>query len=433
MRSFSRIGFSGALVLIAGLLGACSNSNNNVAPTSVRLVNAVSTSTGTTSPILDLSLSGTPAVAGVTVGTASGYASENPSTYAASVTDETSTLSAGTPLTVNLGTAESYSIVAYTLGTTVAMGYLTDNLGIPSAGQSTVAFANFSTDAGPLDVYVLPAGTTAVPNGSLAVFPGVTGQSLPVIETAGTYTIIATAPNNPSDIRFVNGAVNLAGGQAEVVAFTPTTGGGLVNGMLIVQGGNAATMAMNYARVRIAAELPTANTQVGAVVGTTPVTASNAPYVGPYTLVPAGGAVTGVTAGTTAVAPPPTTLAAGGDYSLVVYGSTPVAALFPDDNHYPGNGSASIRIVNAAPGSGAVNLYLSSAFTAAATYATIPVASPYTGITPATAEPIALYGASGSSIPLPGTSATFVAGSVYTAFVYTASNNSPAAFLVKDR
>ena len=427
MRSYSRIGLSAALVVFAGVLGACSSSNNSVAPTSVRLVNA--TTAGTTSPVLDLSLSGAPAVTGIAVGSASGYVSQNPSTYAASVTDETGTLSSGTPLTVNLGTGESYTIVAYTLGTTAAMGYLTDSLGIPSSGQSAVAFANFSTDAGPLDVYVLPQNTASVPVGVPPVFGDVTGQSLPVTEPAGTYTIIATKPNTPSDVRFINPSVNLAGGQAEVVAFTPTSGGGLVNGMLIVQGGTATTMAMNYARVRIAAELPTANTLVAATVGTTPVTA-NAPFVGPYTLVPAGGAVTGITAAGASVTAPTTTLAAGSDYTLVVYGSTPTATLFADDNQYPGNGGATIRVVNAAPTSGQVNLYLNSAFTASATYATTAAASAYVGIAPAMSEAISLVGA--TPISLPSSTANFAAGSVYSIFVYPAATGT-AGFLIEDR
>lgn len=428
MRSFPRIGLSAALVVFAGMLGACSSSSNNVAPTSVRLVNA--TTAGATSPVLDLSLSGAPAVTAVAVGSASGYVSQNPSTYAASVTDETGTLSSGTPLTVNLGTGESYTIVAYTLGTTVAMGYLTDNLGIPSSGQSTVAFANFSTDAGPLDVYVLPQNTASVPAGVNPVFGSVTGQSLPVTEPAGVYTIIATKPNSPTDVRFINESVSLTGGQAEVMAFTPTSGGGLVNGMLIVQGGNPTTMAMAYARVRIAAEMPTASTQVTAAVGTTSVTASNAPYVGPYTLVPAGGPLTSVAAGGTAVTPPTTTLIAGNDYTLVVYGSTPTAALFADDNQYPGNGVATIRVVNAAPTSGQVNLYLNSAFTVSATYATAAAASAYVGIAPSTSEPISLVGS--TAISLPSSTANFVAGSVYSVFVYETGSGT-AGFLVEDR
>ena len=429
MRSFPRIGLSAALVVFAGMLGACSSSSNNVAPTSVRLVNATTTA-GATTPVLDLSLSGTPAVTGVAVGTASAYSSQNPSTYAASVTDETGTLSSGTPLTVNLGTGENYTIVAYTLGTTVAMGYLTDNLGIPSSGQSTLAFANFSTDAGPLDVYVLPQNTASVPSGVNPVFGSVTGQSLPVTEPAGIYTIIATKPNSPTDVRFINESVNLVGGQAEVMAFTPTSGGGLVNGMLIVQGGNPMTMAMAYARVRIAAEVPTSGTQVSAMVGTTPVTASNSPYIGPYTLVPSGGAVTSVTSGTTSVTPPTTTLAEGGDYTLVVYGSTLTASLFADDNQYPGNGVATIRVVNAAPTSGQVNLYLNSAFTASATYTTAAAASAYVGIAPSTSEPILLVGA--TAVTLPSTTANFVAGSVYSVFVYETGSGT-AGFLVEDR
>ncbi len=429
MRSFSQIGLSAALVVFAGMLGACSSSGSSVAPTSVRLVNA--TTAAATSPVLDLSLSGTPAVTGITVGSASAYVSQNPSTYAASVTDETNTLSSGTPLTVNLGTGESYTIVAYTLGTTVAMGYLTDNLGIPSAGQSTVGFANFSVDAGPLDVYVLPQNTASVPAGVQPVFGGVTGQSLPVTEPAGNYTIIATKPNNPADIRFINESVNLAGGQAEVVAFTPTSGGGLVNGMLIVQGGTATSMAMNYARVRIAAELPTANTPVAATVGTTAVVASNAPYVGPYSLVPAGGPLTSITVATnTTVTPPTTTLTAGSDYTLVVYGSTPTAALFADDNGYPGNSVANIRVVNAAPSSGTVNLYLNATFTTSATYATTAAASSYVGITPSTSESISLVGS--TVISLPSSTTNFVAGSVYSVFVYETGSGT-AGFLVEDR
>ncbi len=432
MRSFPRIGLSAALVVFAGMLGACSSSSNNVAPTSVRLVNA--TTAAATSPVLDLSLSGTPAVTGITVGSASGYTSQNPSTYAASVTDETGTLSSGTPLTVNLGTGESYTIVAYTLGTTVAMGYLTDNLGIPSSGQSTVGFANFSTDAGPLDIYVLAQNTASVPAGVQPVFGGVTGQSLPVTEPAGNYTIIATKPNSPTDIRFINESVSLAGGQAEVMAFTPTSGGGLVNGMLIVQGGGATTMAMNYARVRIAAELPTVGTQVAATVGTTAVATSNAPYVGPYTLVPAGVAVGNVTSGGAQVTSPSTTpLTAGDDYTLVVYGSTPTASLLQDDNQYPGNGAASIRLVNVAAGSGTVSLYVNSAVVSLATYsATAAAASAYAGITPSSSVPISLGGGSGTISFLSGaTTATFVSGSVYSVFVYNATGTG--AILTGDR
>ena len=430
MRSFPRIGLSAALVVFAGMLGACSSSSNNVAPTSVRLVNA--TTAGATSPVLDLSLSGAPAVTAVAVGSASGYVSQNPSTYAESVTDETGTLSSGTPLTVNLGTGESYTIVAYTLGTTVAMGYLTDNLGIPSSGQSTVAFANFSTDAGPLDVYVLPQNTASVPAGAQPVYGSVTGQSLPVTEAAGNYTIIATKPNTPGDIRFINQSVNLTGGQAEVMAFTPTSGGGLVNGMLIVQGGNPTTMAMAYARVRIAAELPSGTSLVTASVvsgaTTTPVASVNAPFVGTYTLVPAGSVTwSNVTsaAGTVVTTGLPSSLTAGGDYSLVVYGTTPTAELLADDNQYPGNGSGSLRLVNVS-GTSVSMLVDYAPFPSAASPTTT---SSYYGVTPSSNAPtITLNGGAISLLDPPN---SLVAGSVYTVFVYASSGTG--AFLSKDR
>jgi len=441
MQSVMRTLLCAAAAITVSLLTACGSGSGTTAPATIRVVN------DTASPNVTLSLNGLATVSAAAQAT-SGYVSVTPSTYTLSVATQTGLTGAAT--SVGLGTAQNYTALAYERGNNIYSAVYSDNQAIPSTGFSSLDVANVSTDAGPLDVYLVPHSTgTPSLTGYQPTFSSVQGLSTATTlastapasgsTAAIAWDIVVTRAAAPNDVRLTLSNPNFVSAQPYTLVLTATAGGGLVNSVLIPQGLTTAVFTpSSQARVRVWSVLPVSpGTPVSVQVGTTALTVANAPSPTPYQLVPAQSAVTAITLGGTPIATLPTgTFEAGGDYTILVYGTggptgTPAALILTDTNQVVAN-YASVRLINAAVlGAGGLTMYVANAEGASSvTYPTASTGSTayvYTGVKPASSATINLIGGNYTGGQSFG---QFTSGSVYTAMVYDAAQ---PPLIVQDR
>jgi hypothetical protein len=234
---------------------------------------------------------------------------------------------------------------------------LAEDLTIPSTvGTTAIRILDFAGEAGNLDVYVsagaVPTGGT--PAGYLGTFNAAASQALSITEGVGTYYVTVTASNNAADVRMLNMPVTVASQQIATVALTPASGGSLLDGNLLIQGGAFTTFRNTGTRVRLASAV-SGSTTVAATVTTAGVTSALdsgvAPQFGNYTVVAAGSSLNVTVAGTSITAP--TGLITGGDMTLLVFGApgSATASLITDDNRPPINTSlVKMRLINGITG-----------------------------------------------------------------------------------
>nr|MDQ2735385.1 hypothetical protein [Pseudomonadota bacterium] len=247
------------------------------------------------------------------------------------------------------------------------------------------------TDAGAIDVYVTTPGTDlstiSTPTFSFPSSSSTQATGFLSLATAsgGTpYEIRVTGVGNKADMRLDLTSFTLTSGQNATVLLTPTVGGTLANGSVLVEQSTYTAFANNNVRIRLVAAV-TAGASVTAAAGTTAIgTGVVSPAVGAYTLAPAGAALN-ITVGGNSVAAPALPLAAGSDLTLLVYGPAAgaTASLIADDNHLPTvAGNFKIRLLNGITGA-ATPLTLDANFGVVAS-----------NVAPGTGSPYAVVGAS---------------------------------------
>jgi len=339
MQSVMRTLLCSSAAIALSVLTACGSGNGTTVPASIRVVNDAPDA-------VTLSLNGLTTISAQASDTTSAYATVAPSTYTLSVATATLT---GAATTIGLGTGQNYTALAYERGKNVYSAVYTDNQAIPSTGFSSLNVANVSSDAGPLDIYLVKHGTTSLV-GYQPTFSSVQGLSTATTLASTTATctgatdvcwdIIVTRAAVPTDVRLTLSNPIFASAQPYTLGLTATAGGGLVNAVLIPQSLTTAVYTPStQARVRVWSALPTASAAaVVATVGTTALNVDYAPSPTQYQLVPAGSAVTALTIGGTAIGTLPAgTFAAGGDYTILVYGTgspagAPAALILTDTN-----------------------------------------------------------------------------------------------------
>ncbi len=422
MRSVTKILLCAAGALVASVLTACGSGNTTTIPAQIRMVN------DTTSQ-LSLYLNGGQFVPNVAVQTSSIYVPIPPGTYTQSVASSTGSVSSTTN-TLGLGTAQNYTTLAYQRNNVVYSATYTDSQALPTPGYSSVNIANVSPDAGSLDIYLVPHPYTSLA-GLSPSFQSVQGLST-AITLASTnpgatppiaYDVVITGAGKPSDIRQVLSNPNFASSQPYTLALTSTTGGALVNSVLIPQGipiPASAFVPATMARVRVMSALPVASSiAVSATVGGVTLPTDYAPSPTHYQLVNGGSTISALTtsAGTIA-AIPATTFVAGGDYTILVYGTaSPYTAVVLVDSNQVIPNYASIRVINAAANGGTgVTLFVSGSQAASdVLYGTDGAPNAYSGVTPASGATLQLIGAGYNQT---ATGVSLVTGSVNTVLIY---------------
>ncbi len=342
-----------ALLLAFTLLQGCSknNNNNNNTTSMVRLVN---TSTNT----LDMVTSGAVLATGVQPGTVSVYSGMGSGLYPFTLEITGSGSPVGNQASFSLAGATNYTLVAYTSGQTLSLQPLTDNQYSPVPGYAMIRADNLSSDAGPLDVYLLPAGQTLSANSTPSI-PNTTWLTAYTSITQGNYHIVVTGAGNPADLRLDLPSVTINSQDIMTLVLTSAKGGVLVDGLTILQQLGVAKRPNTAARIRVATNIAPNGGSASSVSATAngiallPTVAS--PAIGQYFTVPnvtAGPLSLTVNVNGSPATLSPLTATAGSDLTLLLTGSAaaPQPSLLTDDNHLPPAGQSKLRLVNAING-----------------------------------------------------------------------------------
>lgn len=338
--------------IAASLLQACGG-NGGGGSGSVRLVNLsddispldVYTYDGTTEAILTAS-------SNVATDTAGAYSGIGATTITFNL-KRTGTGTTSNTSTRTIGKDISYTLLAYSTNSVLKSVFLTENETAPSAGNAKLRVYNASIEAGPLDVYVVPAGNP-VATPTLSSLP--TERVSTYTEFgAGNYNIVVTGPGDVTDVRLNLASVALAAQEIATFVVTSTPGGVLVNGHVIDQQSSVTPHHNTSARVRLVAGGASGDVAAATVNSVVLSGAQSSPSVqSPYVLVPAGALTVSATLNGSAATPNGTTplpanLAAGTDNTLLVsgVGTNGVVTLINDDNRPPLLGTnAKIRLVH---------------------------------------------------------------------------------------
>ncbi|HUN92224.1 MAG TPA: DUF4397 domain-containing protein [Burkholderiaceae bacterium] len=430
MRIHRRLALFALYAMIAGLLAACGGKSSSTnTPANVRLVNA------TASAPLTLDANGVSYIGSTSAATVSNYVNIEGGTYTIGVLAADGSLTSFNAQSASYGAGDYYTTVAYQRNGAIQAVTLADSVAAPNTGFITFRVYNASSDPGPVDVYITAPGVT-LNQGVAPNFQFVGGGALSgaLSLTQGTYQIVVTGYGNQSDVRLSIPAVPIANPNIVTLVLTSTTGGALVDGVLVDQGGYAAFYPNTNARVRLVTSIAGTGSVV-ATVGSTALSTVTLPTIAvpSYTLVNSGSQAFGVTVNGTAVAGLSTLApAAGGDYTVLVYGTTaaPAVTVLTDVNQAVGiSGNSSVRLVNAG-----ISGYLALTVNQTSVASAVPIgtASSYTGVASSTAAYFALTASPSvalTQIPNNG-NVDLLSGGVYTLFELGATT---APLLNKDR
>lgn len=411
-------------------LAACGGGGGSDGSASVRLVNATLTHAS-----LDLLANSKTIVTGTALDTASAYVDVDDGSPSLQVNDATTgAVLAVTAPTVTDG--QKFALLAYESGGSVRTAVISEDVTAPPSGTAIVRVFNAATDAGSIDVYLTDPAvditTLSSPNFTFTSSTSVQASNF-VSFGPGTYRLRVTGAGNPSDLRLDIPSVVLASQQVATAILTPTAGGTLANGSVLIQEAAYTATRNTSARVRLLAAVA-GSASVSATAGGSPI-ASNvvAPAIGTYVNVPSGSAI-GVTVNGTAIAAPAGTLAAGSDTTLMVYGNpgSATATLITDDNHLPtATNNYKLRLVNGLTGA-AVPLTMDVNFGNVASNVQPGTASPYSVLPASSSTQISVTSPSNltpiyapSPFPVPG-------GAVFTLFML-GDASAPVGVLRKDR
>lgn len=431
MRNFRiRVGF--VMACTAAALVACGGGGSSGSSANVRLINATLTHAS-----LSLLANATTVVTANAVDTASAYAGVPAGSPALQINDSAS----GAVLATTAPTVakdQHFALVAYESGGSVRTAVIAEDTVAPTTGTASLRIFDAATDAGAIDVYVTdPAVDITTLSSPTFTFASSTSvQASPFLSFGpGTYRVRVTGSGNPTDLRLDIPSVVLANQQIATVVLTPTIGGTLANGAVLVQQAAYTASRNTSARVRLAAAV-SSNASVTANAGATSIGAGVvAPAIGAYTNVPAGSAIT-VSVNGASIGAPAAALTAGSDTTLLVYGNpgTATATLIADDNHLPASTSNfKLRLLNGVTGA-AVPLTLDVNFAVVASNVVPGTASSYAVVAAGTSgtlthidvtSPASLTPIYTADVPIPG-------DAVFTLFML-GDASAPIHLLRKDR
>ena len=422
--------------LLAALVACGSKGSGGSSSANVRLVNATSSATLSLNLASASSTSYTAQITAIAAGAGSAYNGLTGGAYSANVVTSTNTLTPFTTAGFGFTGGTNYSVLAFERSGSVNAVNIPDTQVAPATGYANFRVYNTSLDAGVLDVYVLDtaaalgAGTAPTLSGLGA---GIASASTPI--PAGTYKVIVTAAGNQNQVRLNIPSIALADQQLLTLALISTTGGALVDGAAINQGGAVTMYRNNQARLRVVAAVG-ATLPVSATLGAQSLLGTGvlSPSVGTYALVSSGNQTLGLT-----INGVPSSsallLAAGGDYTVLVYGAgaSPAVTTLSDNNQaLPSIGSLlNFRLINGLIGLNGT-LALSLNYTQVATAVLPGKASAYGEVVSSAAPLIQLTASDPSFASYSTTGANLVSQGVYTMFVL-GSPAVPVITIVKDR
>jgi Domain of unknown function (DUF4397) len=242
-----------------------------------------------------------------------------------------------------------YSLVAWGREGELKTVLLDDDQTEAASGKASLRVINLSSDAGALDVY-LTAETDAL-SGAVALSSAAAAGSVGSFSTvdSGRWRLRVTGAGDRSDLRLDIRGVTLDSRGVHTLLLTPTSGGVLVQALLLSQQGAISVRPVEHARVRVAAGLPQGG-PVSVILETQvllPATAS--PAVSAYQLVPAGTGSLVVSADGALLASVGVNLGAGTEHTLLVHAAngTASASWISENNARPlSSANVKLRLVN---------------------------------------------------------------------------------------
>ena len=330
-------------------LAACGGGTSLTAG-QVRLVNATTEFTS-----LDLYQSSTQLSSGTASNSVGPYADIDRGTYTFNVNSGGATAAS---VSGEIDKKDDYTVVATTAGGVLTATFLSDNEGSPSSGTAKLRIFNAdAADVSSVDVYLVATPCASLSTSSAAaVATAITGlqASYSQVTAAGggsTYHACITATGDKSDLRLDIPALKLSDQQVVTLVLTHTSGGVLLNGLLLQQQGSVTPIASTSARIRVASGVSAPSTVTATANGVSLGTGLPAPGVGSYKLVDAGALTLNLSVGGNVVdASSAAPLVAGTDNTLLVTGNatTAKATVITDDNSISTSTArpVKIRLVN---------------------------------------------------------------------------------------
>jgi hypothetical protein len=275
-------------------------------------------------------------------------------------------------------------------------------------------------------------GSNGVTGGSRSTFTAV---------SSNTYDLWVTANKDTTDVRLHTTGLVLPSTGVVTLILTPTTGGVLVDGFALVQGGSLTPQRNTKARARVVGNLAGDATlsvlaNSTSLTGVAPVLS---PTIKPYTLVDAGSVTFHTSFNGSSLPDVTQTVAGGSDITVLVTGNdigTAAVNVFSDDNRLPTTTTEyKIRLMHGSNVLAARALSLSVDFSELIVDQGYGAASAYKRGTPTTSAQIDV-GSLASTTPVFSISSDakkdLVAQGVYTMFIFD-SAGSPTGQLRKER
>ncbi|MDQ2735872.1 MAG: DUF4397 domain-containing protein, partial [Pseudomonadota bacterium] len=253
---------------------------------------------------------------------------------------------------------------------------------------------------------------------------------------ATTYHLCVTTAGDKSDLRLDIPSLTLSDGQIVTVVLTRSTGGVLLNGLVLNQQGSLTAASNASARIRLAVGATGGATVTATANGVSLGTNLPAPAVGPYMVVPSGPLALVATIGGAPVTDPGLSTMPGDELTLLVAGTTATKpVLIPDDNSASTSTAnpVKLRLVN---GMGTtLPAVLTDNFINVGSAAPFGTSSGYAQVQASTALAL-LQASAGTASLCQSASVTLTAGNVYSVFLLgdvPATPTPPACVIIQDR
>ena len=405
-----------ALVLCLPLLHACGGASDDGY---VRLVNA-STDYSSVSLYESSTLLGD-AVAANSVGAYEGVGAGS---------DEFDLRTAGSSSTAAsvsqvVAKGDHFTLVGYVDAGTFKTTLLTDDADKPDAGYASLRIFNAAPAvAAGVDVYVTATACASLTSADVAVATAVSGlqdgyASVVAASAGSAWHVCVTGTGDRTDLRLDIPALTLTSQQVATLILTKSSGGVLMNGLLLNQQGTLTSYANTSVRLRLVADAASGGVVSASANGTVLGSSYASPTVSAWRTVSAGDLALTLSIDGVSITKTGLTAAAGGDYTLLVAGTAgaPTINLLADDDAAPTSSASPVRmkLVNGLNGATSSAMLTSSGVLVGDSVA-FGAASDDTNIA-ASAAAADLQVSSGGTTLWEMSGQTLASGSVYTVFL----------------
>jgi Domain of unknown function (DUF4397) len=332
---------------------------------------------------------------------------------------------------------EHYTLLAYERYGAVNAIQITEDED-KSSSYAKLNVLNQATDTGAVDVYITGSSDSLSGQSAMASNISASGNSGFQTVTPGTYRIRVTSAGSKTTVLLDIASVTFAKKQVLSLALLPTTGGVLVDGVLVQQESTVTFYKNTQARMRVVAALTDSAAVSATADGSAIASSLQSTSISDYAQITAGTPSLVISVAGTTVSSSTPTITAGNDYSVLVYGSAanPQISVVSDDNRISESGSsyAKVRLAHLdSDNSSALTLYVNNS--AKASNLAYGGVSSYGTQASTTSGSWLLTSPSNSSFcaSTAGSYVTFTGGATYTLFAFVGSTSAaPSCLLVQD-